>query len=265
MTDTDLARFLDVGTSIALEAGRLTLATYRQELQIDVKRTDVDLVTQTDLASEELIRQRLKQHFPDHAVLAEEGGASDNEGSSSALWIVDPLDGTTNFAHGHPFYCVSMALQIDGALVVGIIHAPVLGWTWTARLGGGAWRNKAPITVSKAPTLDVALCASGFPYDRRTSDDNNTAEWAAVIRHAQGVRRCGSAAIDLAFIADGTFDGYWEKRLKPWDLAAGALLVTEAGGRVTSIDGEDVPPWPEVIVATNGSFHERLMEVVRGG
>jgi len=261
-TEGELDRALDLGVAIAREAGLLTLHTYRAGPEVRFKRTDVDLVTQTDLDSEALIARRLAQHFPDHGLIAEEG--TDRGGpESTALWIVDPLDGTVNFAHGHPFYCVSMALQLDGEVVVGVVHAPVLGLTWTARRGGGAFRNGAPSKVTATTTLDRSLCASGFPYDRRTAADNNLAEWSALTRRAQAVRRCGAAAIDLAMVADGTYDGYWEKRLKPWDVAAGSLIIEEAGGRVTAVDGTAVPPWPEVIVATNGLIHDEMLEALR--
>jgi myo-inositol-1(or 4)-monophosphatase len=258
----DLAKTREVATAIALEAGHLTLSAYRRGHQIDHKRTDVDLVTETDLASEQLIKKRLIQHFPEDGLLAEEGSAIEANAGSEALWIVDPLDGTTNFAHGHPFYCVSIALQLAGRLVVGVIHAPVLGLTWSAHRGGGARRNSSSASVSLAESLKDSLCATGFPYDRQRSDDDNTRELRQVMKRAQGIRRCGSAAIDLAFIADGTFDGFWEKRLAPWDIAAGVVIVEEAGGRATGLDGSTIPPWPPTIVATNGRIHDELTDVV---
>lgn len=258
---TDPEQTLKIAASIAREAGMIALASYRTRFEIEQKRTSIDLVTQTDLASEALIRKRLNQYFPDHGLLAEEGGVTGPE--SDSIWIVDPLDGTTNFAHGHPFFCVSMALKTGDTLEIGVIHAPVLGITWTAQQGQGAHRNGARISVSEVESLGSALCASGFPYDRWTNPDNNTAEWSSIVKLAQGVRRCGSAALDLALIADGTYDGYWEKRLNPWDLAAGVLLVEEAGGLATSHEGESVPPWPETIVASNGKFHDEILEVLR--
>ncbi len=257
----DLYSALEAAASIAREAGLLALASYRGGQDVSYKG-EVDLVTQVDLDCEALIRRRLSEHFPGDRLLAEEGGSSGpSEGGDR--WIVDPLDGTTNFAHGHPSFSVSIALEREGELVVGVIHAPVLGLTWTALRGGGAFRNGREVMVSRVRSLSEGLCASGFPYDRRTNPDNNVTEWGAVVRRAQGVRRGGSAAMDLASIADGTFDGYWEKRLKPWDLAAGALLVIEAGGRVEGLDGRPIPPWPETVVATNGLIHDELVEVLR--
>jgi myo-inositol-1(or 4)-monophosphatase len=264
--DLDLDKTLEAAVAVAREAGQLTLGAYRSPPTVRYKRTTVDLVTQTDVESEALIQRLLAERFPGHGLLGEEGsgaGSSARDGAAP-LWIVDPVDGTTNFAHGHPCYCVSIALQLEGELAVGVVHAPVLGLTWAARRGGGATRNGAPIRVSSTPSLDLALCATGFPYDRATSTDNNLTEWGFMLRRVQGLRCCGSAAIDLAFVADGTYDAFWEKRLKPWDVAAGTLIVTEAGGRVTALDGgASVPPWPEVIVATNGAVHDELARLVR--
>ncbi len=265
MTNTldtmDTETVLEVAISVAQEAGQLILSSYRRPHRVRRKASDVDLVTEVDLAAEELIRDRLNKSYPAFGILAEEGG--ETEGDVDARWIVDPLDGTTNFAHGHPFYCVSIALEQSGALVVGVIYAPSLGLTWSARRGGGTYRQTERTGVSAVSSLSNALCASGFPFDRWTAKDNNVHEWTAAVRNAQGVRRCGSAAIDLALIADGTYDGYWEKRLNPWDLAAGTLLVEEAGGRVTSLAGASVPPWPEVIVASNGKIHEELTALLQ--
>lgn len=261
LTSGTLDELVSVAVGIAHEAGRLTLETFRKAPDVRSKRTDVDLVTQTDFDSESLIASRLTERFPDHGLLFEEGTEKEVT-ESGALWIVDPLDGTVNFAHGHPFYCISMSLQLEGEVVVGVTYAPVLDVTWTARRSGGAFRNGSSVRVTTTPALESSFCASGFPYDRRTAEDNNAAEWCAMIRRAQAVRRCGAAAIDLAMVADGTFDGFWEKRLKPWDLAAGTLLVQEAGGRVTDVEEGPVPPWPEVIVATNGLIHNELLDVL---
>jgi myo-inositol-1(or 4)-monophosphatase len=256
----DLDRTLEVAQAIAREAGRKMLSSYRQDHAV-IFKGEVDLVTQVDLDCEALIRRRLAEHFPDDAILAEEGGATGDVGAARR-WIVDPLDGTTNFAHGHPFFSVSIALELEGVLSVGVVHAPVLSVTWSARRGGGVWRNEAPARVSRVESLLGGLCASGFPYDRRTNPDNNADEWGTVLRRCQGVRRCGSAAMDLAMVADGTIDGYWEKRLNPWDMAAGVLLVQEAGGRCEGLDGSPIPPWPKTIVASNGLIHDELVEIL---
>ena len=258
MNDSDA---LEIAASIAREAGKLILSSYRTKQTIDHKKNVVDLVTETDFASEALIRRRLMQHFPDFGIIAEEGEAIRPD-SEIGTWIVDPLDGTVNFAHGHPIFCVSIALQCEDLLRAGVVHAPFLGLTWQACRGKGATRNGEPIRVSTTDAMINALCTSGFPYDRHSNEDDNLIEWGRMLKKAQGGRRCGSAAIDLCFIADGTYDANWEKRLAPWDMAAGALIVEEAGGRVTSIDGSPVPPWPEVIVATNGKLHDLLIETI---
>ena len=258
----DLKRTLEIARATACEAGLVMLESYRLPQEVSFKG-EVDLVTSIDVKCEEHIRRRLAESFPDDRVLAEESGASGPK-DGSGLWHVDPLDGTTNYAHGHPFFCTSLALELEGELVVGVIHAPVLGLTWASHRGGGVSRNGRSVEVSKTTHLEKSLCASGFPYDRRTSPDNNIKEFSAVMRHCQGIRRAGSAAIDLACIADGTLDGYWEKKLHSWDIAAGVMMVREAGGRAGDLGGAPVPPWPETIVATNGRIHDELVETVRG-
>ncbi len=258
--ERDLDRALETVRVTAVEAGLLMLESYRRPQEVTFKG-EVDLVTEVDLRCEELIRKRLGEHFPGDRVLAEESGASGPK-DGQGLWHVDPLDGTTNYAHGHPQFCTSLALELDGQLVLGVIHAPALGLTWVARLGGGVSRNGSAVEVSRTTSLSNSLCASGFPYDRRTNPDNNISEFAAVMRRCQGIRRAGSAAIDLAFVSDGTHDGYWEKRLNSWDVAAGVVMVREAGGRVGGLDGSSIPPCPDILVASNGRIHDELVGVL---
>jgi myo-inositol-1(or 4)-monophosphatase len=260
MDGAALDRTVTIASAIARAAGQMTLGSFRQPLEIRHKGV-IDLVTDVDEASESLIRERLTHHFPDHALLAEEGGTFGPE-DASGLWVVDPIDGTTNYAHGHPFYAVSMALVVDNELMVGVVHAPALGLTWTARRGGGTFRNGEPATVSATSSWDDALCASGFPNDRRTNPDNNLTEWGACLARAQAMRRCGSAALDLAFVADGTLDFYWEKRINSWDMAAGVLLIEEAGGTVTDEQGRAIPPWPATVVAGNKKLHSQGLELL---
>jgi len=256
-----LDRALEAAMDISREAGTLILGSYRSPEGI-IKKGEVDLVTSADLAAEKLIRRRLTALFPELVVLGEEGGEQGNRTGARGRWHVDPLDGTTNFAHGHPFFAVSIALELEGELVVGVVHAPAIGLTYGASKGSGATRNGSPISVSTTESLDDSLCASGFPYDRRRTEDDNTREWTAVMKRCQGVRRCGAAALDLALVAEGTYDGFWEKRLNSWDMAAGIVLIREAGGLVTGLDGSDVPPWPPMIVASNGIVHDELRDVV---
>jgi myo-inositol-1(or 4)-monophosphatase len=230
------------------------------------KGRSTDLVTDYDRRAEAALLAIFTRARPDDRILAEEGGAAGGQGTRR--WICDPLDGTTNFAHGLPFFCVSVALEVDGALTVGVVDAPALGWQFFARAGGGAWlvERGAParrLSVSDTATLARALLATGFPYDRQTSAQNNFAEFVAFQRRAQGVRRVGAAALDLAMTAAGWFDGYWEMKLQPWDLAAGALLVSEAGGRVSSWSGGPFSVDEGAAVATNGSIHEALLATLR--
>lgn len=224
----------------------------------------VDLVTQADRASEEAIVSALRAAFPGHAILAEEGGGAEL-GSGGPIWLVDPLDGTTNFAHGFPVFVVSMALRDDAGLAAAVVYDPLRDECFSAARGRGASLNGAPVHVSACPDLDRALLATGFPYDRRTAEDNNVRSFGTFIRRCQGIRRAGAAALDLAYVACGRLDGYWEPRLQPWDVAAGMLIVREAGGRVTDYTGDDGQPGTihnREIVASNGRFHGEMIAVL---
>jgi len=245
---------------IAEDAATVTLEGCRAGGAVH-KKGAIDLVTEWDLRSEELIRERLAAAYPDHAIVGEE--KDDVEGEGDRVWYVDPLDGTTNFAHGHPFFCVSMALHEGAEGLVGVVVAPALKVSWQAGRGLGAFRNGEPCRVTATSTLDDALGATGFPYDRRVADDDNLAEYRAFMKVSQGLRRCGSAAIDLALVADGTYDFYWEQRLQPWDMCAGAVLVTEAGGRLSDYDGSPADPRSGRLVATNGGVHDGVVHVLR--
>jgi myo-inositol-1(or 4)-monophosphatase len=183
--------------------------------------------------------------------------------SSARRWIVDPLDGTTNYSHGHPFFAVSIGLEEARELVAGVVAAPALGVSMWARKGGGAFYNGEKARVSSQEKLEKSLVATGFPYDRRESEDNNTSEHSAFIKTTQGVRRCGSAAIDLVLVARGIQDGYWEPKLYPWDLAAGVVLVREAGGRVTDYHGEEIDIHEGWVLASNGLIHDQMVEILR--
>ncbi|MBI2897787.1 MAG: inositol monophosphatase [Deltaproteobacteria bacterium] len=219
----------------------------------------MDLVTEHDLTSEEMIRRHLRGAFPSWGLFCEEGGA---EGPTDPRWIVDPLDGTTNFAHGLPIFAVAIALEHEGEIDLAVVDAPMLGAVWTARAGRGATRDGRPLHVSRTDRLDESLLATGFPYDLKISPDNNFAEFARVQLRAQAVRRCGSAVLDLAWLAEGSFDGYWEKKLKPWDWATGVLLISEAGGRVSGGNGGPSSIYGETLVASNGLIHEELLSAL---
>lgn len=219
-----------------------------------------DLVTEFDLASERLIRDHLEAAFPTHRVVGEEGEAT---GAGDLVWYVDPIDGTVNFAHGHPYFCVSIGLYREAEGLLGVVHAPVLGQTWTAAKGNGAFRDGEPCAVSTRANLDEALCTTGFPGNVATTLDTNEAELATFLRNARGVRRCGSAALDLVFVGDGTYDIYWERALNPWDICAGAVIVSEAGGKLSSYDGSPADPRTGELVATNGVLHDAAVELIR--
>lgn len=218
-----------------------------------------NLVTDFDLEVERQVVERIRSACPDHAILAEEGGG--HSGTSEFRWIIDPLDGTTNYVHRHPMYCVSIAVEDAEGLLLGIVYAPELGELFTARRGCGALFNeRRPMRVSEEADLRRALLASGFAYREGELANSNLENWSRLSLGSRGLRRCGSAALDLAYVADGRYDGFWELYLSPWDVAAGALLVREAGGRVT--DGRGGESWltGPSIVATNSLLHETIRE-----
>jgi myo-inositol-1(or 4)-monophosphatase len=256
MTSKDAESRLALAESIVREAGRLLLAARHDSRQIDFKG-EIDLVTEMDRRSEAFIVGELGRHFPGIPVLAEEGLAG-AAAPGGPLWILDPLDGTTNYAHGFPVFAVSLALE-SGGLELGIVHDPTRDETFTAVRGGGARLNGRPIAVTDRRKLAESLIATGFPYDIRTSPDNNLRQFNALALRARGIRRAGAAALDLAYVAAGRFDGYWEEKIAVWDVAAGTLIVREAGGRVTDYAGREVDIRGRRIVATNGSIHEELV------
>jgi len=248
--------------AIAVEAARTAGAIQRERYRSDFRvrnKGALDLVTEVDLACEEAIRSVLAHRAPGTAVLGEEEGLL---GDGADRWIVDPLDGTTNYAHGYPVFCVSVAWEEDGAVRLGVVYDPLRDELFAAERGRGASCNGDPVRVSTVGTLARAVLATGFPYDRLTHP-RNYAEFAALTQATQGVRRSGSAALDLAYVACGRLDGFWEPGLKPWDLAAGCLLVAEAGGLVTGYQGEDFTPYGADVVASNGAIHPLLLSALR--
>jgi myo-inositol-1(or 4)-monophosphatase len=256
-THTD--SFLPVMSAIAREAGALLLPYFHRGLKIEYKG-DADLVTAADRASEVLIRERIRQQFPSHDVLGEEQGLSDQGGDYR--WYVDPLDGTTNFAHGYPVFCVSMALEHRGKdqarRIAGVVYDPTRDELFTAEVGKGAHLNGTPIHVSKAAQLKECLLATGFPSHKRHKNPNIHFYHQITLR-THGVRRAGSAALDLCNVASGRFDGFWEFNLNPWDTAAGALIVEEAGGRVSRFDGSAFELDSRETLASNGLVHDALL------
>lgn len=253
MTD----RFLHAAIAMCEEAGAIQMAYLAREHRVDFKGRG-NLVTEVDRLAEEAVLDRIRSLFPDHAIVAEESG--EHGRADEYVWYVDPLDGTTNYAHGFPIFAVSIALVRRGEPIVGVVFAPALGELFTATRGGGSWLNGRPIRVSTAPDLERSMVATGF-YPP-VQDLHNVDEFVEMLQKSQAVRRPGAASIDLAYVACGRFDGYWEYRLGPWDVAAGALLVTEAGGTVTNVDGSPFGLHDRAILATNGLVHAEMKEVL---
>lgn len=252
-----MSELLAIAATAARAAAHL-LRDARPETIRD-KGNPKDLVTEWDLRSEAAIREVLAERTPQIPVLGEEGGGPSAE-DGARRWIIDPIDGTVNFAHGMPIWCISIALATGNALEVGVVYAPRLGWWFEAAAGQGAFdATGAPLRVSAIDRVDRALLATGFPYDMATNPANNFAEWEHLQKAASACRRCGSAALDLCMVAAGWFDGYWERHTKAWDIAAGVLIVREAGGRVTNTRGGAFDLYAEDVLATNGAIHEGLV------
>lgn len=257
----DLNTLLTFAIETAHQAGTLLRDQFDTGLAARYK-DEIDLVTQADLDSEALILEAIQRTFPGHAVLAEESGTHGER--SAPLWIVDPLDGTTNFAHGFPHFCVSIALHQENACTLGVIYDPLREETFWATAGQGAYLNDRPLRVTPVDRLVRSVIATGFSYGRAMVVHNNIAEFTRVMRRVQGIRRAGSAALDVAYVAAGRLDGYWEYYMQPWDIAAGALMVCEAGGLVTELDGGPWTPWSESTLAAGPALHPRLREALAG-
>ncbi|MCT7958417.1 inositol monophosphatase family protein [Laspinema palackyanum] len=258
-TPEQLQIFLDIATEAALDAGAIVQSYWGNLNAIEEKGRPGDLVTAADKASEKAILEVLRRHVPEHGILAEESGKL-GDSTSQYLWAIDPLDGTTNFAHQYPPFGVSIGLLIDGIPQVGVVFDPFHNELFRAAKGLGATRNRQPIRVSETVELRNSLLVTGFAYDRRETPDNNYAEFCHLTHLTQGVRRSGSASIDLCYVSCGRLDGYWERGLSPWDLAAGVVILSEAGGKITAYDGS---PWKIEsgrILATNGKLHESLSQ-----
>jgi myo-inositol-1(or 4)-monophosphatase len=250
-----LPSFLETAAEIAREAGAIVTSYGERKIGFDLKG-EHDLVTEADRASERLIVERLRSHFPTHSIVAEEGGG--NEGPSEYRWYVDPLDGTTNFAHGFPAYNVTMALERSGELIAGVIFDPLRNEMFTAEHGSGAYLNQHPIHVSKAPRIDASLVATGFPSRKRHLNVNVHFYYQlAMLSH--GVRRAGSAALDLAYVACGRLDAFWEFGLNPWDIAAGVLMIREAGGICSDMHGGPLKMRGPHILADNALLHGEIL------
>lgn len=240
-------------------AGEYQKARFASSLEIEMKG-DKDLVTEVDRESERLIVEHLLTYFPGHDIVAEESIYPQN--GSPFRWIIDPVDGTTNYAHGYPWFCVSIALELECELVAGVIYNPVYDELFTATKGGGASLNGSRLSVSSRRPLEKALLGTGFPYDCASDPVNNFANLIAFQKKARGIRRAGAAALDLAYVAAGRLDGFWELKLKPWDVAAGVLIIREAGGMVTTFNGSSYDIFNDRILASNGLIHDEMVAML---
>lgn len=256
-TPENLQTFLEIATEASLAAGAILLQYWGKLESIEEKGRSGDLVTEADKHSEKVILEILQRHFPDHQILAEESGMKGNN-NSEYLWAIDPLDGTTNYAHGYPVSAVSIGLLREGIPQVGVIYNPFRNELFRGARGQGATLNRRPIHVSQTSELKNSLLVSGFAYDRCQTEDNNYSEFCYLTHLTQGVRRSGSAALDLTEVACGRLDGYWERGIKPWDVVAGIVLVTEAGGKITAYDQSPLDLKSGRILATNGKIHSSL-------
>lgn len=255
------AELLKLACDLALRAGEIQRQRYETGVDVRTKSASIDLVTEVDHACEALIIQELESKRPHDAILAEEGGGQDR-GDSDWRWVIDPLDGTTNYAHGFPRFCVSIGIEFRSRTRIGVVYDPLLDELFTAVRGAGAWLGKRRLETSATHEFGEALLATGFAYDVHRSPNDNIERFARVLKVARGIRRDGSAALDLCYVAAGRLDAYWELKLHAWDVCAGSLIVEEAGGRVTDCDGQTPPRSAEEVVASNGLIHETLLSLV---
>jgi myo-inositol-1(or 4)-monophosphatase len=251
---------LETAVAAGREAGALLLNYSARGFRVEYKNP-INLVTDADHAAEQCVIDHIRNRFPSHCFLAEERGRVD-QASSSYMWIIDPLDGTTNFAHGYPAYCVSIGLEYQGRCILGVIYDPSRDELFTAIEQRGARLNGRCIHVSETSALDHSLLVTGFAYDIRETPRNNLDHFCNFALKAQGLRRTGSAALDLCYVAAGRFDGFWEVRLNPWDMAAGTVIVQEAGGRLTDFSGKHLSIYEQELVASNGHIHEAMLTVL---
>lgn len=252
--------FLDTALDAVKAAGEILLRSYEKPKNIEFK-AEVDLVTEVDRASEKLIIDKILGQYPNHAIVAEETGI--RKTPSNYRWIIDPLDGTTNYAHDLPLFSISIALEYQGEIIVGVVYDPVRPELFYAEKGGGAYLNSKPLAVSSVDDLGQALLVTGFPVQKREQAEKNIQVFRAFTMRAQGVRRLGSAALDICYVACGRLDAHWEFRLHAWDTAAASLIVKEAGGRITDFAGNAFNPFGAETLASNGRIHDAMLEVLK--
>lgn len=254
---------LNFAIETAREAGQVLLEKFGRNITIS-KKGDINLVTEADLASEKLIVEKIRSYYPKHSILAEESGESNVaiiEGEARWKWIIDPLDGTTNYAHGYPCFCVNIALEHKGEIVIAVTYDPTRDEIFAAEKGNGSTLNNRKIRVSDTVNLKDALIVTGFPYDI-AQRENFARHFTEMILSSRGIRRDGSAAIDMAYVACGRFDGFWEEGLNPWDVAPGVLLIEEAGGHVSYYDGSKFSVYEPPICASNGLIHSEMLKIL---
>lgn len=256
----DVKFHLETAIEAALKAGRMLRENLGTSREIMYKG-EVDLVTNFDHQSQQMIYDHLVHNFPDHDFIAEEG--LDEEKGSAYRWIFDPLDGTTNYAHGFPVFSVSIALEFEGQIICGVVYDPMREEIFSGAKDDGAYLNGERIKVSVMDDLNKSLLATGFPYDLRESEENNIDHFNRFVTRAQAIRRCGSAALDLCYVASGRFDGFWELKLKPWDVAAASLIVSEAGGHMSDFRNGEFSIYCQETLGTNGLIHRQMLDVLR--
>lgn len=264
MADPPSPLYLATAIEAVTRAGRTQLTRMGTDLGVS-KKGAIDLVTEIDVQIEREFRATIADRFPDHAVLGEEfASSSDRDAAPRYCWVFDPVDGTTNYAHGLPIFCSSLALEIDGEIAVGAVYDPTREELFTAERGQGAWLNGRPLRVSVEDVLLDSLLVTGFHYGIQRDPEELVSLFREFLTRVRAVRRLGSAALDLCYVAAGRFDGYWESKIQPWDVAAGALIVEEAGGRVTTVRGERFRSRAGSVLATNGRIHDPMLEVILG-
>ena len=257
----DASELLTLAKRLAHGAGSIQRDRYESRLRIETKSAAIDLVTEVDRACEALIVEEIRKARPGDAILAEEGGAQESK-DSTIRWLIDPLDGTVNYAHGFPRFCVSIAVEANGVREVGVVYDPLLDECFSACRGRGAYLGERQLAVSSAQHLGASLVATGFAYDVHQSPQDNLAQFGQMLKAARGIRRDGSAALDLCYVAAGRLDAYWEFKLHPWDVAAGILIVDEAGGTTTDARGAPPPASGAEIVASNGAIQQEILSVL---
>ena len=255
---------LNIAIEAAKEAGKYLKFSVGKVRSIEIKKGEErNLVSEIDKTSEAKIISIIRRHYPTHAILAEESGADNTV--SDYKWVIDPLDGTTNFLHGLPAFCVTIGVEYKGEIVAGVVYDPNLDELFTAEKGAGAFCNGKRMKVSQAPRLIDSLLVTGFPYDIADNPDNAVGHFINFLMESQGLRRLGSAAIDLSYVAAGRLDGFWEVNLNPWDMAAGVLFVREAGGRVTDFAGAESTIYTKQVLASNGLLHDAMVDILQKG